>query len=137
MTRVPEMLRHGIRVGFGQDCVLDPWYSLGTADMLDVAFIGLHVAQMTGPDEMRRCYDMVTTESAAIMGLADYGLEPGRNASLVVLDAGNPVEAIRLRADRLLVVSKGKIIARRERQETALSLDGRPSCVNRRFQLRD
>lgn len=135
MTRVPEMLRHGIRVGLGQDCVLDPWYSLGTADMLDVAFMGLHVAQMTGPEEMRRCYDMVTSESAAIMGLADYGLEPGKNASLVVLDAENPVEAIRLRADRLLVISRGKIIARRESQETALSIDGRPSSVNRRFRL--
>ena len=61
MTRVPEMIKAGIRVGFGQDCVLDPWYSLGTADMLDVAFMGLHVAQMTSPADMRRCFDMVTS----------------------------------------------------------------------------
>ena len=53
MTRVPEMIAAGIRVGLGQDCVLDPWYSLGTADMLDVAFMGLHVAQMTSPADMR------------------------------------------------------------------------------------
>ena len=52
LTRVPEMLKHGIRVGWGQDCVLDPWYPLGTADMLDVAFMGLHVAQMTSPADM-------------------------------------------------------------------------------------
>ena len=133
MTRVPEMLKAGIRVGFGQDCVLDPWYSLGTADMLDVAFMGLHVAQMTSPADMRRCFDMVTTESAAIMGLADYGLEVGRKASLVVLDAGDPVEAIRLRAIRLAVVAAGKVVATRPRQHAVLELPGRPAAVSRRF----
>jgi cytosine/creatinine deaminase len=133
MTRVPEMLKAGIRVGFGQDCVLDPWYSLGTADMLDVAFMGLHVAQMTSPAEMRRCFDMVTGESAAIMGLQGYGLAKGNRASLVVLDAGNPVEAIRLRADRILVVANGKVVARRPKAATQLSLEGRPQSVDRRF----
>ncbi|MGE3306812.1 MAG: amidohydrolase family protein [Rhizobiaceae bacterium] len=132
MTRVKEMLAHGIRVGFGQDCVLDPWYSLGTADMLDVAFMGLHVGQMSHPSEMRKCFDMVTVESAAIMGLDDYGLEVGRKASLVVLDAGNPIEALRLRAERLCVVARGKVVAERERRDTQLSLPGRPVGVNRR-----
>lgn len=132
MTRVPEMLKAGIRVGFGQDCVLDPWYSLGTADMLDVAFMGLHVAQMTSPDDMRRCFDMVTKTSAAIMGLDHYGLEVGKTASLVVLDAGNPIEAIRLRADRVAVVARGRLVAERPRRATALALPGRPSSVHRR-----
>lgn len=134
LTRVKEMLAHGIRVGFGQDCVLDPWYSLGTADMLDVAFMGLHVAQMSHPDEMRRCFDMVTTESAGIMGLDGYGLAIGNKASLVVLDAGNPVEAIRLRADRLWVVAKGKVVAERERRHMALALPGRPASIHRRHE---
>lgn len=133
LARVPEMLKAGIRVGFGQDCVLDPWYSLGTADMLDVAFMGLHVAQMTSPGDMRRCFDMVTSESAAIMGLGDYGLEVGKAASLVVLDAGDPVEAIRLRADRLCIVSRGKVVAERGRAETRLALPRRPATVSRRF----
>lgn len=132
LTRVPEMLSYGIRVGWGQDCVLDPWYPLGTADMLDVAFMGLHVAQMTSPHDMRHCYDMVTNQNAAIMNLADYGLEVGKKASLVVLDAGNTIEAIRLRPERLLVMAKGKVVAERKRQDTALSLPGRPSAVNRR-----
>lgn len=135
MTRVPEMLGHGIRVGFGQDCVLDPWYSLGTADMLDVAFMGLHVAQMTSPTQMRQCFDMVTTHSAKIMGLADYGLEAGKRADLVVLDAGNPIEAIRLRATRLLVMARGKVIARRERSPMRLSLPGRAIDIDRRFRV--
>ncbi|MEI5679888.1 MULTISPECIES: amidohydrolase family protein [unclassified Mesorhizobium] len=132
MTRVPEMLKAGIKVGFGQDCVLDPWYPLGTADMLDVAFMGLHVAQMTSPADMRQCFDMVTKTNAEIMGLNDYGIEVGKTASLVVLDAGNPVEALRLRAERLCVIAKGKVVATREKRETALSLAGRPASVNRR-----
>jgi cytosine deaminase len=132
MTRVPEMIRAGIRVGFGQDCVLDPWYSLGTADMLDVAFMGLHVAQMTSPADMRRCFDMVTSVNAEIMGLDGYGLAVGKLANLVVLDAGNPIEAIRLRPERLCVIAKGKVVATRQRQETKLALPGRPESVNRR-----
>lgn len=132
LTRVKEMLALGIRVGWGQDCVLDPWYSLGTADMLDVAFMGLHVAQMSSPAEMARCFDMVTNVNAAIMGLDHLGLAVGKRASLVVLDAGNPVEALRLRAERLCVIARGKVVAERTKQETRLSIDGRPVLVNRR-----
>jgi len=133
LTRVKEMQAHGIRVGWGQDCVMDPWYSLGTADMLDVAFMGLHVAQMTHPAEMHRCFDMVTLDNAAILGLQGYGLTPGCIASLVVLDAGNPVEALRLRPDRLAVVSKGRIVAERNRNDSRLGLAGRPASVRRRL----
>jgi len=132
LTRVKELQAHGVTVGWGQDCVLDPWYSLGTADMLDVAFMGLHVAQMTHPEEMRRCFDMVTAENAKIMGLADYGLAPGCTASLLVLDAGNPTEALRLRPDRLAVVAKGKVIAERARNDVRLAIPGRPDSVRRR-----
>ncbi|HWK13966.1 MAG TPA: amidohydrolase family protein [Rhizobiaceae bacterium] len=135
MTRVPELLKHGIRVGFGQDCVLDPWYSLGTADMLDVAFMALHVAQMTSPADMRRCFDMVTAESAAIMGLSDYGLAVGRRADLVVLDAGDPIEAIRLRAPRRFVVARGKVVSEHPGGAARLSLPGRPDAVSRRHRV--
>ena len=132
LTRVKEMQALGITVGWGQDCVLDPWYSLGTADMLDVAFMGLHVAQMTHPAEMARCFDMVTTQNAAIMGLEGYGLRVGDVASLVVLDAGDPVEALRLRPDRLAVVAKGRVIVERARNDARLRIDGRPESVRRR-----
>ncbi len=134
LTRVKEMQAHGITVGWGQDCVLDPWYSLGTADMLDVAFMGLHVAQMTHPAEMARCFRMVTEDNAKILNLEGYGLAPGCKASLVVLDAGNPVEALRLRPDRLAVVSKGKIVAERPRNTTRLTLPGRPATIHRRHE---
>ncbi|MEL6643766.1 MAG: amidohydrolase family protein [Pseudomonadota bacterium] len=132
LTRVKEMQAAGIRVGWGQDCARDPWYSLGTADMLDVAFMGLHVAQMSSPEEMRRCFDMVTVENAAILGLADYGLHEGAVASLVVLDAGDPIEAVRLRPDRLVVISKGKVVSQKTRNDSRLTLEGRPETVRRR-----
>lgn len=132
MTRVPEMLAYGIRVAFGQDCVLDPWYSLGTADMLDVAFMGLHVAQLSSPANMRRCFGMVTEESARVMGLADYGLAPGKAASLVVLEASDPIEALRLRANRLCVIAKGRIVAKAAPRSSTLSLPGRPAMTSRR-----
>jgi cytosine deaminase len=133
LTRVKEMQAMGITVGWGQDCVLDPWYSLGTADMLDVAFMGLHVAQMTHPAEMARCFTMVTECNAAIMGLQNYGLKVGDQASLVVLDASNPIEALRLRPDRLAVVSKGRVVAERHRNDCRLDLGSRPKSVRRRL----
>jgi cytosine/creatinine deaminase len=132
MTRVPELARHGITLAFGQDCVLDPWYPLGTADMLDVAFMGLHVAQMTSPQDMRRCYEYITAEPARIMGLKGYGLAKGSLASLVILQAADPIEAIRLRATRLLVVSKGKIVSRMPEHSAQLNLAGRPKTIDRR-----
>ena len=133
LTRVPEMRAAGIRVGWGQDCVLDPWYSLGTADMLDVAHMGLHVAQMTSPADMRARFDMVTEVNAAILGLPDYGLRQGALASLVVLEASDPVEALRLRATRRLVVSRGRVVAERQANPMRLTLPDRPQTCDRRF----
>ena len=78
---------------------------------------------------------MVTLESAAIMGLEDYGLAIGKRADLVVLDAGDPVEAIRLRATRLLVMARGKVIARRARSPMHLSIQGREGEIDRRFRV--
>ncbi len=132
LTRVREMRALGIPVAWGQDCVRDPWYPLGTADMLDVAFMGLHVAQMTHPEEMRACFNMVTEVPARIMGLEGYGLRPGAVASLVVLDAGDPVEALRLRATRLTVIARGRVVAETPRAEATLSVPGRPARLRRR-----
>jgi cytosine deaminase len=132
LTRVREMRAMGIAVGWGQDCVLDPWYALGTADMLDVAFMGLHVAQMTSPDEMRACFTMVTETNARILNLEDYGLRVGARASLVVLDAGGPIEALRLRPARLAVISRGRLVATAPRGASRLALPGRPERVDRR-----
>ncbi|WP_441230347.1 amidohydrolase family protein [Tardiphaga sp. 215_C5_N2_1] len=129
-TRVPEMRPYGINVAFGQDCCMDPWYSLGSADMLEVAHMGLHVGQMTSRDAMRFCFDTVTTNPARIMGLDGYGLDVGCNGDLVLLQARDPIEAIRLKATRLAVVRRGKVIAETPARIGRLALDGRPASVD-------
>jgi cytosine deaminase len=130
MTRVPELMAAGVNVAFGHDCVMDPWYSLGSGDMLEVASMGLHVAQMTGLAAMRRCFDAVTVNAARVLGLAGYGLEVGARADMVLLQARSPEEAIRLRAARLAVVRGGRVIARGTPVAMALSLPGRPGFVD-------
>ena len=130
MTRVPELLAAGIPVAFGHDCVMDPWYSLGSADMLEVASMGLHVAQMTGQAGMRACFAAVTETPARILGLEGYGLAPGCRADLVLLQAHDPVEALRLRATRLIVMRAGKVVARSPAAVASLSLPGRPAEVD-------
>ena len=130
MTRVPELMNAGVNVAFGHDCVMDPWYSLGSGDMLEVAHMGLHVAQMTSLDGMQRCFDAVTSNAAKVMHLESYGLEVGCDASFVLLQARNPIEAIRLRATRLKVFRKGKLIAETSPATSALHLIGRPNDTN-------
>jgi cytosine deaminase len=130
LTRVPELLTAGVNVAFGQDCTMDPWYSLGSADMLEVAHMAVHVAQMTAPAAISRCFDAVTTYGAQVMGLDGYGIAPGCRADFVLLQARDTVEAVRLRATRLLVVRGGMVIARTPPRQTALSLPGRPGMVD-------
>ncbi|MCA7082887.1 amidohydrolase family protein [Cupriavidus sp. DB3] len=130
MTRVPELLAAGVPVAFGHDCVMDPWYGLGSGDMLEVAHMGLHVAQMTGQQGMRACFDAVTETPARILGLTGYGIAPGCRADLVLLQAADPVEALRLRATRLLVLRAGKVIASTPPATAALRLPGRPERVD-------
>jgi cytosine/creatinine deaminase len=134
MTRVPELLAAGIDVAFGHDCVMDPWYSLGSGDMLEVAHMGLHVAQMTGQEAMHACFMAVTQTPARILGLEGYGLEPGCHADLVILDAGSTIEAIRLRAARRYVIRRGRIVSQSPTAHARLDLPGRPAQVD--FRLR-
>ncbi|MCX7277870.1 MAG: amidohydrolase family protein [Burkholderiales bacterium] len=126
MTRVPEMLAQGLTVAFGQDCAMDPWYSLGSGDMLEVASMGLHVAQMTSQAAMRQCFQAVTANPAKIMQLEGYGLEAGCNADFVLLQAQDPIEAIRLRATRLQVYRRGQLLAQTPATTARLHLPGRP-----------
>ena len=134
MTRVPELMDAGVKVAFGHDCVMDPWYSLGSADMLEVASMGLHVAQLTGVEQMKSCFRAVTEIPAAILGLEGYGLEKGCNADLVILQAADPVEALRLKANRLFVIRRGRIISSSAPVEAELNLPGRPKTQNYLFQ---
>lgn len=125
MTRVPELMAAGVNVAFGHDCVMDPWYGMGSGDMLEVAHMGLHVAQMTSQKGIRACYDAVTVNAAKVMHLEGYGIEPGCDASFVLLQARDTIEAIRLRANRLKVWRKGRLMAESIAATSTLHLPGR------------
>ena len=130
MTRVPELLAQGVNVAFGQDCAMDPWYALGSGDMLEVASMGLHVAQMTSQAATRQCFDAVTVNAARILGLEGYGLEPGCKADFLLLHARDPAEAIRLRATRLRVYRGGKLLAQAAAPTAALHVPERPAIID-------
>ena len=129
MTRVPELMAAGVNVAFGHDCVMDPWYGMGSADMLEVAHMGLHVAQMTSQAGIKACFEAVTTNAAKVMHLHSYGIAAGCDASFVMLQARDVVEAIRLRANRLQVWRKGKLLASMPAQQSALTVPGRTGTV--------
>ena len=133
MTRVPELMAAGVNVAFGHDCAMDPWYPLGSADLLDVAHMGLHVGQMTSQAQMRACFDAVTVNAAKVLGLPAPGLVVGAPADFVLLQAGDPVEALRLRATRLLVVRGGEVLARTPPAVAELRLPGRPGRIDWRL----
>jgi cytosine deaminase len=130
MTRVKELMAAGLNVSFGQDSVMDPWGSLNTGDMLDAAHMAVHVGQLSGRDEIISCFHAVTENPARALGLEGYGLDVGCNADLVVLQAADPVEAIRLRPVRLYVIRRGNIIAESAPEEAKLTLPGRPGSTD-------
>ena len=130
LTRVSELKEAGVTIGFGSDCMMDPWYSLGKADMLEVAAMGLHVGQLSSRAEMKWCFDAVTVNSAKIMGLEHYELQKNGRANMVLLQARNKIEAVRLKANRLLVIRDGKLIAKNDPVTTKLFMGGRPNLLN-------
>jgi cytosine deaminase len=130
MTRVPELMAAGVNVAFGHDCAMDPWYPLGSADMLEVAHMGLHVAQMTAPTQIEACFAAVTVNAARVLGLERHGLAVGCDADLVLLQARSVVEAIRLRPSRLLVLRRGRMVACSAPAMAQLDLPGRPASVD-------
>ncbi len=130
LTRVRELMEAGLNVSLGQDCTMDPWYSMGSADMLEVAHMGIHVAQMGGIEDKKQIYDAITLNSAKTMGLENYGLEVGCNADLVILQANDVIEALRLKPTRLYVIKGGKVISQTPARISELSLDGRPSVID-------
>ena len=111
VTRVKELWQAGLNVSLGHDCVQDPWYSLGTGNLLSVVEMAVHVCQMTGRLEMDACFDMVTAGGAKTLGLGErYGVEVGRPANLIVLEAGSRYEAILERSAVRWVISRGEIL---------------------------
>jgi cytosine deaminase len=130
LTRVPELRAAGVNVAFGQDCTMDPWYSLGSADMLDVAHMGVHAVPMTSREAMDWAFTSVTVNGARAMGLPDPTIREGGPANMVVLQARDPIEAVRLRATRLAVIKNGKVLSRTAPRVAHLDLPNRPDTVD-------
>ncbi|PWR19631.1 amidohydrolase family protein [Zavarzinia compransoris] len=122
MTRVKELLAAGLNVACGHDCVMDPWYPLGSHDMLEVASMGLHVGQMTGVAEMAAMFQSVTSHGAKVLHLDGYGIAKGARGDVVILQARNPIEALRLKPARLYVIRGGTVIAETPKVEALLHL---------------
>ena len=130
MTRVRELMYAGLNVSFGHDCVMDPWYSMGSGDMLEVGHMAIHVAQMAGVEDKKKIFEALTVNSAKTLGLEGYGLDKGSKADLVILQAADPLEALRLKPVRLAVIKGGKVIAHTAPRITTISIDGRPQAID-------
>ncbi|CAH0275479.1 Cytosine deaminase [Erwinia aphidicola] len=111
ITRVKEMLEAGINVCFGHDDVYDPWYPLGTASMLQVLHMGLHVCQLMGYDQLDSGIKLITTNSARALQLPDYGIQSGNSANLVILPADSGFDALRRQVPVRYSIRHGKVIA--------------------------
>lgn len=113
ITRVKELLAEGINVSFGHDDIFDPWYPLGTGNMRDVVFMGLHVCQMMGYQEIMDSYKLISTNAAKTLHLGDgYGIREGNPASLIVLDADNFYNALNQKSEVLCSFKNGRLIAK-------------------------
>jgi cytosine deaminase len=123
-TRVKQLQEAGVNVCIGHDSVMDPWYPLGYGDPVQAAFVFIHLGQYSGDDELHRLIDMITVNPAAALGVPEYGIEIGGPANLVVFDADNDIDALRLGARRFLVVRAGAVVARTEPAQTTVVWDG-------------
>jgi len=111
VTRVREFLEAGVNVAVAQDDIDDPYYPFGRGDMLELAFVMCHAAHLGSPAELESALDMVTYNPAKGMGLNHYGLRRGDYADLVLLDARDAHDALRLQPDRIVVLKRGKVVA--------------------------
>mgnify|MGYP001139972324 FL=1 len=111
ITRVKELLAAGCNVSFGHDDIFDPWYPLGTGNMRDVVFMGLHVCQMMGYQEIMDSYKLVSTNAAKTLHLGDsYGIKAGNPASFIILDADNFYNALNRKSEVLRSYKNGKLL---------------------------
>lgn len=122
ITRVKEMVEQGINVCFGHDDVLDPWYPLGTGNMLQVLHMGLHVCQLMGYGQIDTGINLITHHSAKTMNLTDYGLEAGNSANLIILPAENGFDAVRRQVPVRYSIRQGRVIAETRPAETTIHL---------------
>lgn len=123
LTRVKEIQAAGMNICFGHDDIFDPWYPLGTGNMLQVLHMGIHAAQLMGYEEIINSIDLVTKNSAKTLHIEDeYGIEAGKPANFIVLNADNEYDVIRKQATVTHSYRNGKLIAGTKPAETMINL---------------
>lgn len=123
ITRVKELTEAGVNVSFGHDDIFDPWYPMGTGSLRDVVFMGLHVCQMMGYEDIMNSYRFISTNAAKTLHLGEsYGIRAGNPASFIVLDAKNYYDALNTNATVLLSCRNGRVVA-----------EGRPGSKEAKF----
>jgi cytosine/creatinine deaminase len=131
MARLKELLQAGVNVSLGHDSIMDPWYPLGRGDMLAAANLALHIAQMSGHEEIAAMYALITENAARTLNIMDrYGIEEGKPANLVVLDAADPADALRLMAPRLYVIKEGRVVAETTASRSTLRRSGGSEAIS-------
>lgn len=108
LTRVRDLMARGVNVSAGQDCICDPFYPLGTGNMLDVAHTLVHADHLSLPQQIAACVDAVTINPAKAMRRTDYGLLPGCRADLVIFPVESVQEAVRLRPRPSAIIRRGR-----------------------------
>jgi cytosine/creatinine deaminase len=133
-AQLKELLAAGINVSLGNDVIMDPWYLLGRADMVEAASLALHFTYMSGLEEIPEMLRCATERGARTLGVEDeYGLEEGKPADCVVFDAPSATEVLRLHPPRRWVVRRGRVIAETEPARTTLlgeTVTFRPDATN-------
>lgn len=130
MARLKELLQAGVNVSLGHDSIMDPWYPMGRGDMLAAASLALHIAQMSGHDEIATMYDLITTNAARTLNVTDrYGIEEGKPANLIIVDAAGPHDALRLVPARLHVIKDGNVVANTTPSQSHLHRAGKDEEV--------
>ncbi|MEN4687573.1 cytosine deaminase [Pantoea agglomerans] len=120
ITRVKEMLEAEINVCFGHDDVFDPWYPLGTASMLQVLHMGLHVSQLMGYEQIDAGLDLITHNSAKTLQLSGYGIQTGNDASLIILPAESGFDAVRRQVPVRYSLRRGTVVAETKPAESEI-----------------
>lgn len=124
ITRVKEMLANNINVCFGHDDVFDPWYPLGTANMLQVLHMGLHVCQIMGYEQINQGLDLISYKSARTLNIQDrYGIEEGKPGNLIILPAENGFDALRRQVPVRYSIRQGNVISETQPATTTITLD--------------
>ncbi len=112
ITRVKELLADGVNVALGHDSIMDPWFPLGKGDMLAAAQLALFLCHMSGYEEINDVLDLITSNAAKTLRIQDrYGIEEGKPADFLILDASSAFEALRLVPARLHVFKDGREVA--------------------------